>query len=102
MPHAPAWKPSGASMARLVFADGYFDTIAQITSKRLRQRLLKLLDLMQGVPTFGSRNVRGWLRERFGESCMTADLSPFLLVFEYDAEADVVYVYGVVHQRSVR
>lgn len=63
---------------------------------------MRLLELMQDVPTFGSRKVRGSLKERFGESCMVADLSPFLLVFEYDEGSDAVRVYGVVHQCSVR
>ena len=102
MKPAAGWSASGAPMAKLVFAESYFETIGQITSRRLRERLLHLLELMQDVPTFGSRKVRGSLKKRFGENCMTADLSPFLLVFEYDEPADVVNVYGVVHQRGVR
>lgn len=89
-------------MAELVFADSYFETVGQITSRRLQDRLLDLLSLMSEVPTFGSRKVRGSLKDRFGDCCMTADLSPFLLVFEYDEEHDVVYVYGIVHQRAVK
>jgi len=92
----------GAAMSKIVFTESYFDTILQITSKRVQNRLLDLLDLLQEVPTFGSRKVRESLRQRFGESCMTADLSPFLLVFEYKEGVDTVYVYGIVHQRSVR
>lgn len=89
-------------MAELEFAESYFDTVEQITSKRLRQRLLKLLEIMQDAPTFGSRKVRDSLKERFGGNCMTADLSPFLLVFEYFEDDDIVRVYGIVHQRSVK
>ena len=88
-------------MAKLVFAERYFDTVGQITSRKLQDRLLSLLALMEEVPTFGSCKVRDSLKDQFGESCMTADLSPFLLVFEYDEAADTVYVYGIVHQRSV-
>ena len=89
-------------MAELVFADSYFEAVGQITSRQLQDRLLDLLGLMREVPTFGSRKVRGSLKERFGDNCMTADLSPFLVVFEYDEEQDIVFVYGIVHQRSVR
>ena len=88
-------------MAKLIFAESYFETITQITSPKLQDRLLDLLVLMQNVPTFGSRKVRDSLRSRFGDGCMTADLSPFLLVLEYDKEQDAVYVYGIVHQRSI-
>ncbi len=95
------WRYEGA-MARIVFAQGYFDSIDQITSRRLEGRLLDLLDLIAAVPTFGSRKVRGLLERRFGKGCMTAGLSSFLLVFEYVDEADTVYVYGVVRQRSIR
>lgn len=100
-PRVPACSLNGVGMAELVFADSYFETVGDITSPRLQDRLLDLLSLMQDVPTFGSRNVRGSLRDRFGDNCMTADLSPFLLVFEYAPDDDVVYVYGVVHQRAV-
>ena len=89
-------------MPKLVFAESYFEAVGQITSKRLQQRLIHLLELMQDVPTFGSRKVRGSLKERFGDACMVADLSPFLLVFEYDEENDTVNVYGVVHQRAIQ
>lgn len=89
-------------MAELVLTESYFETIAQIESPKLQDRLLALLELLGEVPTFGSRKVRGWLRERFGDTCMTADLSPFLLVFEYIEEDDTVFVYGVVHQREIR
>lgn len=89
-------------MAELIFAESYFETIAQIESPKLQDRLLSLLELLSEVPTFGSRKVRGWLRERFGETCMTADLSPFLFVFEYIEKDGIVFVYGIVHQREIR
>ena len=89
-------------MARVIFTQSYFDTIGQITSTRLQNRLLDLLGLISEVPTFGSRIVRDSLKRRFGKGCMTADLSPFLLVFEYVGESDTVYVYGIVHQRAIR
>ena len=102
MKPVPACSLRGGVMAKIVFTKSYFDTIGQITSKRLQDRLLNLLDLIEEVPTFGSRKVRGSLRQRFGEGCMTAYLAPFLLVFEYSEESDTVYVYGIVHQRSVK
>lgn len=89
-------------MARLVFAESYFDSITEIVSARLQSRLEHLLELMEEVPTFGSRKVRDSLKDEFGPNCMTADLSPFELVFEYDTETDTVYVYGIRHQRRIR
>lgn len=89
-------------MTKLVFAESYFETVGQLTSRRLQDRLERLLELMQDVPTFGSTNVRDSLKQEFGPYCMTADLSPFDLVFEYDPETDIANVYGIVHQRSIR
>ena len=45
-------------MARLVFAESYFDSILEITSAKLQNRLEHLLELMEEIPTFGSRKVR--------------------------------------------
>ena len=88
-------------MADIDFAESYFDTVGQITSRRLQKRLLDLLELIQDVPTLGSHNIHSSLKDKFGNNCMAADISPFLLVFEYLEADDLVRVYGIVHQRSV-
>ena len=88
-------------MARVAFTQRYFDSIAQITSPRLQNRLTRLVTLIADVPTSGSRLNRKSLKAEFGEDCYTADLMPFNLVYEYRESEDLVLFHGIVHQRNI-
>lgn len=89
-------------MAELRTTEQFFTSIDQITTAKLRNRLEELIKLVEQVPTIGSTLNRDWLKAEFGASCLTLDLKPFLLVYEYDESADVVALYGIVHHRRVR
>ncbi|MBQ9067944.1 MAG: hypothetical protein IJ131_02630 [Eggerthellaceae bacterium] len=69
-------------MTRIRFATDCKASFAQITFRRLQNRLDDPLDLMVEVPTFGSKLVRDSLKKEFGSNCMKADLEPFLLIYE--------------------
>lgn len=89
-------------MTELRVTDRYIKSVRQVTSARLRNRLEDLVALIEQVPSVGSTLNRPWLQGEFGNRCLTLELKPFLLVYEYDEEADVAALYGIVHQRQVR
>lgn len=88
-------------MATLHTTDEYYESILQITSPKLQIRLEKLIRLIAEVPTVGSSLCRDWVREKYGKDCLTVELSPFMLVYDYDSETDEAVVYGIIHQRQV-
>ncbi|WP_368389094.1 type II toxin-antitoxin system RelE/ParE family toxin [uncultured Adlercreutzia sp.] len=89
-------------MTELRVTDRYIRSVRQITSARLQKRLEELVVLIEQVPTVGSTLNRPWLKSEFGSRCLTLDLKPFLLVYEYDEENDVAALYGIVHHGQVK
>lgn len=89
-------------MTELRAAARFLDKAGSITSPKLRARLEGLLELLSEVPTIGSALTRDHLEEEYGESCLTLDLKPFFIVYEYDDGADVVALYDIIRQRLMR
>ncbi len=89
-------------MATLYAAEGFFESVAQITSPQLQDQLINLVSLIEAVPTIGSALNRDSVKEDFGGNCLTAQLRPFLLVYEYDEKEDAVMLYRLIHQRQVK
>ncbi len=54
------------------------------------------------TPTIGPALTRDYLKEEYGEGCLTLDLGPFLIVYEYDDGSNVAALYDIIRQRLVR
>ena len=54
------------------------------------------------TPTIGPALTRDYLKEEYGEGCLTFDLGPFLIVYEYDDGSNVAALYDIIRQRLVR
>lgn len=89
-------------MIKMRAAERFLDKTGSISSPKLQARLNSLLDLISEVPTVGSVLNRDYLREEYGQNCLTLDLSPFLIVYEYDEASNTVDFYDIIHQRSLK
>ena len=89
-------------MTEIRATERFLNKVSVISSSKLRARLDSLLDLVSEVPTVGSTLNREQIRDEYGESCVTLDLSPFIIVYEHDDDADTVSLYDIIHQRQVR
>lgn len=89
-------------MARLEYSERFADDLARVSSPRVEERILGLLDSLDPLPELGSRNLPPSVRERFGEGVRKVAANPFDLVYTYYPEDDLVRVEDLVHQRLAR
>ena len=52
-------------------------------------------------PRIGSSEIAPSISEEFGEDVMIVVVKPFDLIYEYDKATGTVYLYGLIHNRSV-
>lgn len=90
-------------MARLVFAEPFFDELAQ-TSEAVEEEVWRKLALVRDFPGVGSALVEPSLRRAFGGSCLKVVARGYDVLYERVGEGDdeVVHVLGIVSQRRVR
>lgn len=58
--------------------------------------------MIEAFPESGSSDVRPFLIQEYGPNIRTCPLNPFVLVYEYDLERDVIMLYALVPQKTVR
>lgn len=88
-------------MATLIFADAFVDALADIQSERLYRKILTLVSYLATMPEMGSPTVPDAARRRFGDGVRKLVVSPFDILYIYDAELDEVHVDGLVHQHAL-
>ena len=89
-------------MPSLEYSERFVEDLAAITSVRIENRVLHVLDDIEAFAEFGSRNVPASVRERFGDGVRKVAVSPFDLVYTYYPQEDLVRVEALVHQRAAR
>lgn len=87
-------------MARLQITDGFRSDLLAVESDRVFDHIMNVVELLQTVPTMGSRDLPESIRRSFGDGARKVPVGPFDVVTLYDENADVVTVAGLVHQRA--
>ena len=87
-------------MPEIRYADQFIEDASaiELPSKRLevRRRIEQLADF----PEIGSRNLPASIVELYGPSVRKLVVKPFIVVYEFDIDGNVVDVLGLVHQRA--
>ena len=52
-------------------------------------------------PRIGTPEIAPSISEKYGEDVMKVSVKPFDLIYEYDEATGTVYLYGLIHNRSV-
>ena len=89
-------------MARMVYTEGFLDDASYIWSSTVQERLERALEAIEAFPLIGSNAIAPSIKEEFGPSVLKVVVKPFDLIYEYDAELDIVIVYGLVHFREAK
>lgn len=89
-------------MARLRLAEQFVEDVATVYSPRLRNRIVATLKMLASFPESGAPVTSPSLVREFGCMARTCSVSPYVLVYEYSADQDVVDVHGLVPSRIVR
>ena len=87
-------------MPRLEFSELFAEDLASVTSKKVEQHILSVLDCLEQYGEFGSAMVRPSIQQRFG-NVRRVPVDPFDLLYTYYPDEDLVRVEALVAQRGV-
>lgn len=87
-------------MAEVVYTEQFASDLALVELDSKVDEILSLTDLLEEIPELGSKNLPASIRRSYGESVRKLVVDPFDIVYEYDQDAEAVYVLGIVHQRA--
>lgn len=86
-------------MPRVELTQRFVDDASGIWSDRVFDRVYRMVKGLGTFPLIGSTDVPRSITREFGEGVRKCVVPPFDLVYEYDEQSDVVYVYGLVPVR---
>lgn len=89
-------------MAKMVYAPRFAEELARVTSSRVENKIYHVLEIIEDVPTVGSRDIPSMIRTEFGEGVLKMVVDPFDIFYEYFESTGTVYVYTLVFQRHAR
>ena len=88
-------------MAKLVVYNGFVESLGGLTSERLLQNVSNMLRTIEHMPGVGSNLVPDSIRHAFGPNVLKALVSPYEIIYEYDRDANTVYVYDLIYCPNV-
>lgn len=88
-------------MATIRYTERAAEDVATIWSPRLEARLRRVLAMLESFPLSGSPLVPDSITREFGPGIRKCAVNPFDLIYEYDAERNLVTVYALINQRIV-
>lgn len=86
----------------MVFARAFVESASAVWSERVRAHLARVLSMIETFPESGSAQLPDSIFEEFGPNVRKCALTPFDVIYRYEAGEDTVYVLGLVHQRFAR
>ncbi|MDO4798531.1 MAG: hypothetical protein Q4A01_11010 [Coriobacteriales bacterium] len=89
-------------MPRLEFSDRFATDLAAVTSSRVEEHVMRVLDCLESFGEFGSPQVPESLVRRFGPGIRKVAVRPFELLYTFYPDENVVRVEALVHGKSVQ
>ena len=86
-------------MAEVLYADSFFDEMAQVETKRVRDNILDATELLAVIPEMGSTNLPKSISEKYGPDVRKLVVPPFLVLYKL-LDDNRVLVLGVMHNRA--
>lgn len=89
-------------VARLIVYRGFIEARATVWSDRVGENIDSMLRTIEEMPGVGSSIVPEAVIRVFGPNIRRAVVSPFEIIYEYNQEEDIVYVYDLLYGPMVR
>ena len=87
-------------MTKVLLSEGFKQDLLGVESDRVLSAIFNALDLLEVMPTAGSRDVPESALALFGPGVRKLVVSPFDIIYRYDEVSDEVRVAGLIHQRA--
>lgn len=88
-------------MSRIHYAEGFFDDLIQVTSRRIEDRIFHNIDLLPTIPILGSTNLPPSIAAIYGNEVRKLPVGPFDVIYKILDNGDFL-VLGLMHQRAAR
>lgn len=88
-------------MAELIYTDSFIEGVVAVRSEALREQVFDTAELLASFPELGTSNIPRSIHVRYGEQVRKLTVPPFILIYEYEAETDRVFLLGLDHSRKV-
>ena len=89
-------------MPSVSFTDRFMREAAKVQTVKKRKELRRATETLAQFPEIGSANIAASIAREYGPNVRKLVVNPFLVVYEYDKEADCVNILGLIHQRMAR
>ena len=89
-------------MPEVIVYRGFLKRRSEVRSQRARGRIDAMLKTIEASPGVGSSLVAPSIQQIFGSNVKKALVLPYESIYEYDRPADTVYVYALLHCKSVQ
>lgn len=86
-------------MAEVLYADSFFEEMAQVETKRVRDNVMEATELLAVIPEMGSTNLPESIVSKYGHDVRKLVAPPFLVLYKL-LDDDHVLVLGVMHNRA--
>ena len=87
-------------MAKVHVARSFQQDLLAVESERVFNDVLNTVELLEVIPTMGSRDVPESIRKSFSGEVRKTPVNPFDIVTIYHPESDLVEVAALIHQRA--
>lgn len=89
-------------MPRLEFSEHFANGLATLTSPRVEERVMRVLDVLETFGELGSSLVPESITRRYGGNVRKVADEPLELVYTFYPDEDLVRVEALVYGRSIR
>ena len=89
-------------MARLLYAESFLESAADLHSPRVISKLEDTLRAIETFPRIGSKSLPASITESFGDRVYKMVVCQFDLIYSYNEKTDVVAIYDLVPCRMAR
>lgn len=87
-------------MTRIIYTERFLQDMGQVELQSKQNEIYDCIDLLLSVPSLGSNRLPRAIREEFGDTVRKMSVAPFLVIYEYMDNGDLILVHGLVHQRK--
>lgn len=89
-------------MLSAIFTDEFIASVGTIYSERLLSALNERLLAIRTFPLMGSENLRPSLLARYGSDIRRFPISPFVIVYRYKKEEELVEFLALPYDKTIQ
>ena len=87
-------------MPKIRFSEQFINDVAKVRESKKRAEIRKFIDLLEDLPEIGSANLPDSIISEYGDNVRRLVVNPFLIVYEYEKDSDLVNVLGLIHAKQ--